>query len=212
MDNTQRIRKLQSEILAIQSLNNGVAALIETMNKETEVVTEDTEKELIKLREQIRKDIAELKSFSNPNIYGTRNFSIRDKDDKYGLKEGNEYPVVYIAFCFGGGKKYGFLKKDGTSEVKDVAITEDCHTYCPIFRDGTFADELSSDKHDVRQKEINAFYRHWPAILVLAYEEILEAYKDKATKDLKDAYDKKSKALRRQMDIKAALLASVETE
>jgi len=204
----EKIKELQAQIITMKDANKDAKDLIEKINGETENITKDAEDDLAKLREQIRKDIAELKSFSDPDIYKTRCIDIYDGDNQYGLKEDTPYPVIHPKFVFGGSKEYGFIPTGGVSAPEDAAIVENSHTYCSIFRDGVFADEM--DTHSVCKKDLEAFYRHWPAILVMAYEEMLKAYKDKATKDLKDALDRKSKALKRQMDIKATLLAMSE--
>ena len=206
----EKIKELQAQIAAMRDANKDAESLIEKINKDTENITKDAEGDLVKLREQIRKDIAELKSFSDPDIYRTRCIDIydEDRDNKYGLREDTPYPVIHPKFVFGGSKEYGFIPTGGVSEPEDAAVVENSHTYCSIFRDGVFADEM--DTHSVCRKDLEAFYRHWPAILVMAYEKMLKAYKDKATKDLKDALDRKSKALKRQMDIKATLLATSE--
>lgn len=117
--------------------------------------------------------------------YYTRCLDLYDSDNKYGLNEDTPYPKIHPRIIFGGSKEYGFLRHDGPSEPAQACIMEYCHSYCAIFRDGVFADE--NDRYDVGNKELEAFYRHWPAILVMAYERMLKAYKDKATKDLKEA-------------------------
>ncbi len=198
---------LQSEIRTMQDANKDALTLIEKINEGTDNINNDTETDLMKLKEQIRKDLKELKSFSDPDIYATRVLEPYDRDNKYGIKEDTPYPVICPKINLGGTKEYDF-QKDDCSEVEDVAILEYCHTYAPLFRDGVFADEV--ERHATRQSEIDALYRHWPAILVMAYEEMLKAYKNKATKELKNALEKKAQAFKRQMDIRAALMATEE--
>lgn len=199
------VRNLQAEIKTMRDADRDAVSLIEKINKDTANIVENTKADLVKLREQIRKDLAELKIFTDPNIYKTTHIDISDPEDKYGMKEGDIFPVITPVIIFGNDTIHNLQDHWNDSELESVGIKEFCGD--TIFRDGVFADEVEG--YAIAKKQLDAFYRHWPDILVLAYERLLKVYKDETTYKLEEALKKKTEALKRQAEIKIAMLAAL---
>ena len=208
MENNELIQTLKADIRAMHETEKDINDLVRKLDGDTETIDAQTDGALVLLKKKIMDDLAELESYTDPDIYWTRSLDIYDSDDRYGIKEGKEYPSIHIKIQF-GQEGYNF-NKDGTMK-SGIAIYEQTHSYAPIYADGKFADEIDgSYLRRYHQEASAAFYRHWPGILAIAYEKLREAYKTDIARKLDDAVNRKKRAYKRQTDILASLSANGE--